>query len=148
MTITAKQRENLAILAEFLKTVKPERFNMIHYRSNNGHTYCYDLEVKPPCGTAACAAGWGPAALGETEDIEDYFGDWVEENLIPEGTDAWSWCFSSKWTGTDNTPYGAALRIEYMLKYDLPPNWSNQMRMSAPHAPYMFADEVNAYYGR
>ena len=39
----------------------------------------------------------------------------------------WQWLFCAPWTKIDNTPEGAALRIEWLLKNGLPENWQEQM---------------------
>ena len=46
---------------------------------------------------------------------------------IEFGTDKWDWCFSGLWHKTDNTPEGAADRIEWVLENGLPDNWLEQM---------------------
>ncbi len=40
--------------------------------------------------------------------------------------------FGSGWHSTDNTPIGAAQRIEYVLKHGVPENWRKQMTGRAP----------------
>lgn len=130
MSVTVQQRANLRTLAEFLPSVDPDRFDMAFYRSNGAAR----VPAVPECGTVACAAGWGPVALGHTDTIE-WIGDWVREHLA-EGK-PWWWCFSQEWTGVDNTPTGAAKRILHFLDHGLPDDWAEQMHGGAP---YMFAD--------
>ena len=48
----------------------------------------------------------------------------------------WDWCFSSRWADIDNTPTGAALRIEWLLNHGLPKDWRKQMVGEAPLCYY------------
>ncbi len=46
--------------------------------------------------------------------------------------DSWSWCFSPVWQRVDNTPEGAARRIEWLVEHGLPKNWDEQKYGNAP----------------
>lgn len=139
-----EQISNLKKLARYLAT-KPKQyvhFDMTTFFGNEDRTlakYEYDLLETPRCGSVACAVGHGPAAGIFSKDPElmrEILGNegalsgalsWQEyytECLIPsdghEHSQMWHWCFSSEWADYDNTPYGAAQRIFYMLKYGVP----------------------------
>ena len=126
------KRENLQLMADHLKTnVKQKNFHMGKYRG------LYDT-INPVCGSVGCTVGTCTVLDAENviNNFTDYdgeieFGDWSEYFtglLGGEDEDEWEWCFGCQWTFIDNTPTGAALRIEWLLKYGLPENWKNQMR--------------------
>lgn len=133
--ITPQQRANLQRLAAYLSTGQTAmRFDMKAYcRSRN------DYDVRPEkvdeCGTAGCAAGHGPAAGIPVFEDETWF-QYSRRCFIdaktntPEDT-AWLWCFAGTWTKTDNTPQGAAARINWMLTHGVPENWEAQMNGEA-----------------
>lgn len=122
-------RENLTKLANFLMTLPDDQpdFDMKNFYSGDGVT-AYVKEPHIPCGSTACAVGWGPAA-GIPLDPKYLTDDRVEPvdwwayyqevfGLSQRHTyDEWEWCFSGEWGwgGVDNTPRGAAARILYML---------------------------------
>ena len=123
------KRENLQLMANHLKTnVLPENFHMGKYRG------FYDFS-NPECGSVGCAVG--TCTVLDVENVmnnftnpdgEIEFLDWSEDFTgLLGGGDEWGWCFASDWSKTDNTPTGAALRIEWLLKYGLPVYWKNQM---------------------
>ena len=122
------KRENLQRMADHLKTnVLPENFDMGEYRTG-------DLS-NPECGSVGCTVG--TCTVLDVENVVNNFTDsngridfgaWLEDFTgIYWGEDEWEWCFDSTWSKTDNTPTGAALRIEWLLKYGLPENWICQM---------------------
>jgi len=124
------RRENLQLMADHLKTnVKQGNFDMGEYRGDDDFS-------NPECGSVGCTVGNCTVLDAENvinnftdTDGEIKFGDWSEDFTgLLGGGDEWEWCFSSKWTFIDNTPTGAALRIEWLLNHGLPENWKNQMR--------------------
>jgi len=125
------KRENLQLMADHLKTnVIPDNFDMGKYRGDD------DDFSSPVCGSVGCTVG--TCTVLDVENViknftdtdgEIEFGDWsVDFTGLLGGGDEWDWCFDSAWRNTDNTPTGAALRIEWLLKYGLPENWMSQMR--------------------
>ena len=125
------KRDNLQLMANHLKTnVIPENFDMEKYRGDD------DDFSNPVCGSVGCTVG--TCSVLDAENVIKNFTDsngrieftaWSEDFTgIYRGEDEWSWCFHSKWRNTDNTPMGAALRIEWLLNHGLPENWKNQMR--------------------
>ena len=123
------KRENLQLMADHLKTnVKQENFHMRDYRS------FWDL-INPECGSVGCTVGTCTVLDAENvmhnfrfPDGEIKFLSWSKDFTGLVWTkDEWDWCFASKWKTTDNTPTGAALRIEWLLNHGLPENWYYQM---------------------
>ena len=124
------KRENLQLMANHLKTnVLPENFHMGKYRGDD------DDFSSPVCGSVGCTVG--NCTVLDVENViknftdsggEIEFGAWSEyfTGLYWAGHE-WYWCFGSTWKTTDNTPTGAALRIEWLLNHGLPENWSRQM---------------------
>jgi len=129
-------RENFAKLADKLDTVPDdsERFDMTDYFAGSVSRYIKLGTV--PCGTCACAAGWGPAAgipvppevlhhdsnwlywtgyisiqfFGLSIDDDDDYDEWGDEE-----NEVYRWCFDDAWRQFDNTARGAAARIRWML---------------------------------
>lgn len=124
--LSARNMRNLRTLSAYLKTlpVNAVQFDMAQFSIQDDSS---------PCGTIACALGHAPAAgIGEnkqggwTRYSMDHFGLWVLDG-------AWSWFFNSLWADRDNTPHGAAARIDWYLKYrDIPRNFTDQMHGLAP----------------
>ena len=100
-------------------------------------TYDDDDFKNPVCGSVGCTVG--TCTVLDAKNVmnnfinsggEIYFHAWSEDFtglLGGEYENEWEWCFASKWKTTDNTPTGAALRIEWLLKYGLPVYWMSQM---------------------
>jgi len=125
------KRENLQLMADHLKTnVIPENFHMNQYRGD-------DDFKNPVCGSVGCTVGTC-SVLDVENVIENFtdsdgvidFLDWSVDFTGLLGVEyecEWEWCFGSTWATTDNTPTGAALRIEWLLNNGLPVYWKNQM---------------------
>ena len=124
------KRENLQLMADHLKTnVIPENFHMNQYRGDD------EGFSNPECGSVGCTVGTC-TVLDAKNVIENFtnsdgrieFTAWSEDFTgLLEVEAEWDWCFSSTWATTDNTPTGAALRIEWLLNNGLPENWFCQM---------------------
>ena len=127
--ITPERRANLEKLSAVLKTaVPPPEFGMRGYFSTEkpvkieGERYDgFDLnphQVKKKyynrCGTVACAAGHGPYAGIKAESGEDW-SDYVDRVFTGSNYTVWTWLFSSSWAEIDDTPKGAAARIDAFL---------------------------------
>lgn len=102
---------NLQKLANYLKTLPPENFSMEVYGDED-----HNNNMATECGTIGCAIGHGPNAGFPKNPGESWF-DYSQRTF---GGDAWSWCFSKMWTSYDDTPTGAADRIEYLLEHKHP----------------------------
>lgn len=126
--ISETQRANLAKLADYLAALPKnyEGFRMSTY-STETHKAIHE------CGTAACAAGHGPAAGIEAEEDEDW-QSYVSRVFFPFLTDraGWLWCFSPAWQSHDNTPHGAAARIRWYLEHGLPEDFLEQVDGTVP----------------
>lgn len=124
-------RENLKKLADYLATGNTAmRFNMTGYCSAPGGSGLNPTEHG--CGTVACAVGHGPAAGMKplhNQSWETYSS--YAFGLIAY-SDEWGWCFDPEWAATDNTPEGAAARINWLLDHGLPDRWCDQMRGDFP----------------
>lgn len=147
MALTNPQRARLEKLAAYLeglpknyrhfqmanfvtRTFKPHEKTEAEYGRTNGGVQS--------CGTAACAAGHGPAAgiLVPPRMISGNAVDWSEYCTLFTGMDieAEDFLFSGGWTSTDNHHYGAAARIRYLLDHGRPPeNWDYRKRIYAPY---------------
>ena len=126
------KRDNLQLMADHLKiNVKQDNFDMGEYRGDDDFS-------DPVCGSVGCTVGTCTVLDVENvienftdSDREINFGGWSEDFtglLGGEDKEEWAWCFHSKWKTADNTPTGAALRIEWLLNHGLPENWDCQMR--------------------
>ena len=121
------KRENLQLMADHLKTnVNQENFHMGTYRGDDDFS-------NPECGSAGCTVG--TCTVLDVENVinnftnpdgEIEFWGWSVDFTGIYRVE-WEWCFGYAWSKTDNTPTGAALRIEWLLNNGLPENWKNQM---------------------
>lgn len=138
---TAEQRANLAQLSAYLRTRDDEMFNMSHFAASPGRV---NLQPDSPevhqCGTVCCAAGSGPAAGVPARPDESWrtytlraFGADIydDESETPAGA-LFDWLFDGDWRDRDNTPVGAAARIDWFLVYGLPGDIDEQRRGAAP----------------
>lgn len=128
---------NMKKLAAYLKRLPAnyKHFNMASYLNcpNEGIIWeggpvraLHEINV---CGSAACALGHGPSAGIAPVQHDDTWTDYLEQHFLERGADTseWDWCFSDDWRHIDNTPKGAGLRIEYMLKHSVPDNLYDQI---------------------
>lgn len=133
MRINGINRENLARLATYLKSLPADtpKFQMDRYANNarGDEVPPYSLKEEMECGTAACAAGYGPMA-GIAPRQREGWNEYITRTLIDTSLGhafAWRWCFSCDWADIDNTPHGAAARIEYFLENGVPANMEEQI---------------------
>lgn len=145
------ERGNLTKLALFLLRAKNLHFDMTRYVNLYSNTPYALLErsdpssdslkvAEYPCGTVACAVGHGPMA-----GIKPLLGeDWSFYGMRVFTSDmyAYNFMFGGTWSGWDNTPKGAALRIIYFLTYGYPISygstavkswWKKNKDTLAPH---------------
>ena len=105
--------KNLQAIADLCRTIAQESFNMRNYRHQ-------DDKTSAECGSVGCVVGH--ATVLETGELPRdgegniLFTRW-SEGFTGMNVDSpeWRWCFGAMWEGFDNTPEGAAKRIEYML---------------------------------
>lgn len=105
-------RSAFVALAHFLKQLNPSRFDM--FKKGIGPDD-YAVQLMNPMQRLIKD---GKIMMHRT--IETYYG--IENDPF-----AWCWVFGEQWQYTDNTPEGCAQRIEFMLQYGVPKNWSKQM---------------------
>jgi hypothetical protein len=120
-------RENLKLMAAHIRTIPQEMFNMWWFRGGQAKT--------PECDSVGCVIGHC-TVLDPNPRPRDGFGDidfrgWSQGFTGLIGNE-WEWCFSSPWQYTDNTPEGAALRIEWLLENGLPQEWCEQLLGDSP----------------
>jgi hypothetical protein len=120
--------ENLQKLATYLRSLPADyqEFDMEVYASDN--SFAHPLS----CGTAGCAIGHGPNAGIAAQDQEEWEDYSRRVFAITADADEWDWCFGWYWAHTDNTPLGAAQRIEWLLQNGLPENANDQKLGDAP----------------
>ena len=119
--------ENLQRMADYIKTIPQENFDMSQYRD-------YDDYRSMECKSIGCVIGHcivledKNIALPRTSDGEIMFSSWSEKFTgLDAVSDEWDWCFNGLWEKSDNTAIGASKRIEWMLNHGLPKNWIKQM---------------------
>lgn len=124
--------ENLTKLAVYLEGLPSDydHFGMASFvESNHGfeklQNYALNNGGVHTCGTAACAAGHGPAAgiLVPKKYVTAYSVNWVLYSREKFDLDSaeWEWLFDGGWTDYDDTHQGAAARIRYLLEHKKPP---------------------------
>ena len=141
-----EQRENLSKLAHGLRTMPPPNVRFDMYR------YCdEEHEFSLVCGTIGCALGCATYIVTPREDKHVLFDGFLAGHEVlprrePESYDAyamrvfgvqwttstWDWLFGPDWRDTDNTPQGAATRIEWFLNFGRPQDSYAQIHGSAP----------------
>ena len=84
------------------------------------------------CGSVGCVIGHMTYAGFEKFENEKWLKYSERIFGINSPSKEWSWCFCGYWSSTDNTPEGAAGRIEWMLEHGVPDNWIDQMHGIAP----------------
>lgn len=144
--------QNLRDLAAYLRklTVLPKAplFNMTSF-----YTPHYGEDAEGVCSTAACAVGhyavmrdWDASENGvkpknpSKEYLAEYTGmrgdlkrmswcDYCTQEIgveaISDDTSVFDWLFGSDWDEVDNTPAGAAKRIDYFLEFGVPEEFIN-----------------------
>lgn len=136
--LSKQQVKNLRKLAAYLKTLPVDYPDFAMDEYVRGVDPGEQARVAE-CGTAACAAGHGPAAGVKPMPGEN----WTDYSFraFADPLESWSWCFESTWSGVDNTAHGAAARIEFMLREGVPDNMNMQMY---GHAPLSYRTEQPA----
>jgi hypothetical protein len=117
---------NLQRMADHIRTVSQDQFDMDYYRM-------FEDETSAECNSVGCVIGH--CTILDVDNLVRYndgtidFGTWSENFTGLKITSSeWTWCFSSLWADVDNTPCGAASRIEYLIACgSVPANWLLQM---------------------
>lgn len=132
-------RKNLQLMADHIKTISQEVFDMRDYRFLKKHNDGYldvlvqKLNSELECGSVGCVIGHCVVLDENVRGIPRFttnrinYEAWSERftGLIAK-TLEWQWCFGSDWVNCDNTPIGASKRIEYFLNHGLPEDWNEQ----------------------
>lgn len=107
--------ENLKLMVEHLKTLKPEMLKMNHWRLGDKN--------KHECDSPGCVIGHciilDPNPPRSKEDGMLLFQQWSEEfvDIISSEDEAWFYMFSGAWDDVDPTLEGAIKRIEYVIEH-------------------------------
>lgn len=136
--VSDDQVANLRKLSAYLRTLPADYpdFEMDKFTQDGAGSSWHRAHV-PACGTAACAAGHGPAAQIAPIDGETWAA-YTKRAFIDDGSQfdvrwaAWNWCFGGDWSETDNTVHGAANRIDWLLANGLPEDADEQCWGEAP----------------
>lgn len=148
---TPEQQDNLLKLAAYLKTLEdPKVFDIEGYarrlaQEDDGTVHYQNVEFNivelinltndhpPQCGTVCCAIGMTPFVFPEAVqkfvqdnpyEASQYWVGWhtLSQHLFGKmHEEYWAWMFEYFWGRIDNTPEGAALRIEYFVLAKRPP---------------------------
>jgi hypothetical protein len=113
-----KQLANLRTLAEKLKTLTEDNCKYFSMRQFSPQ-HMEPAHTIHNCNSVGCAIGHGPRLGIEPLPHEDWH-EYGGRCFGAHNDDVWDWCFSADWSDTDNTPQGAAARIEYMLEHSVP----------------------------
>lgn len=109
----------MKIAIDFLKQLPDDgKFDMdvfLHTDADHNDTTPCEYNLIHTCGYAACVIGWTPSMPGMPKP--SMYESWDEYAYHVYGLDAlyWDWCFSDMWSAIDNTPKGAAARMQYLL---------------------------------
>lgn len=106
-------KENLLRMADHIKTVPQDVFDMKHYRDGGN----YDTEdFTHKCESVGCVIGHC-VILDNWENVPKtsigiLYMPWVETFTgLDSDSDEWEYAFSESWVKYDNTPKGAAERL-------------------------------------
>ena len=137
-------KENLAILAEHLRTVNPKKFSMLDFRFSHvfGKTMPVEYIEAGDCGHGGDPLGHAVFCRGLAPAKSDFivtglvgkrrldFIRYGERTFgLAHTSSHWNWVFSPDWYMVDNSPISAAQRIEYLIEYGRPPkDWAIQLR--------------------
>jgi hypothetical protein len=124
------KKENLQRMADYIRAIPQEKFDMCIFREGG----ISDTE----CDSVGCVIGH--CTILDAENIKARFvgpsgaisfARWSEgfTGLDKHGSDGnWTWCFDSRWGIIDNTPEGAALRIEWLINNGVPKDAYEQIK--------------------
>lgn len=117
-------------MADYIRTVPQESFNMAVFRSG--------LATSHECSSIGCVIGHctvldkNPLPIDNEVHLID-FDQWsINFTGLGMNDPEWHWCFGGAWCEIDNTPTGAADRIEWLLKHGLPEDWATQLEGDKP----------------
>lgn len=124
-------RENLQKMSDYIRTIPIKKFNMRIYRKGKG-----SKALTHECQSIGCVVGHCTVLDSKPLPLRNNaidFLNWSSDFTgIRFSKPEWDWCFSALWVHRDNTPEGAALRIEWLLKNGLPEDLDEQMYGEGP----------------
>lgn len=141
--MNAHQKANLESLSNYLKGPLQAEFNMAQFHDGAD-------SASPTCGTVGCAVGHAtlaiePLAMNPGHYYPESYYSYAKRVLgVDYIAKEWDWMFSDKWalrhdddtgeeiTGPDNTPQGAAARIDVFLQRGVPEDYLQQMYGEVP----------------
>lgn len=124
-------KENLQRMADYIKTIPQEKFDMGLFRDGDRRTH--------ECNSVGCIIG--NCTILDNEPLPRYndgsidFQKWSINFTGITNTHHWNWLFGGSLRYIDNTTLGASKRIEHYIKNGLPDNWREIMYGSDP-LPY------------
>ena len=114
-------------MAAHMRTIPQEMFDIISFRKGQ--------EVTPECDSIGCTIGICTVLDSKPLPMKSYgaidFHTW-SIGFTGIDDDERDWCFAPDWIDADNTPLGAALRIEWLLDHGLPEDMDSQINGKAP----------------
>ena len=122
--LNEEHEANLRKLAAYLRQPKlMAEFDMSAFDSHHSS----QRRNLTTCGSIGCAVGHGPYA-GIQKYMGEEWGRYSERvfGLVVSNPN-WMWCFDANWEVSDNSPVGAANRIETLLNTGLPKDWREQL---------------------
>ena len=131
MNLSAEHIANLRKHAAYLRGGNlPVAFDMTWFSEENsdGHRENFALP-NGTCGSVGCVVGHATISISPANENEE----WWEYSFRVFGihhvknSHEWQWLFGPEWSDTDNSPEGAADRIEWLLDKELPGDWEDQM---------------------
>jgi hypothetical protein len=133
--------ENCRKAANIIRTVPQKYFDMSDYRASRSGSVKIVTINQIGCGTIGCFLGHLPYSgiNGFEWNEADYMFGVFSFDLFSRrvlGLDAYSiegnWVFGTSWADIDNTPEGAARRMEWLLDNGLPENSIKQRFGNSP----------------
>jgi len=134
-------RINLQKIADHTRARAAKTFSMdLFLREVQTRDSVPDIPTEPPkCNTIACIIGDcinidDPNFMPLLDEEWGAYSDRVSglDCTSKLDDDIWNYLFSGEWVYADNTPTGAADRIEHVLAQGLPEDWRDQMEGEAP----------------
>lgn len=135
--LTPQQNANIELLADTLGNMTRLK-EIAHAAGLSAFDMAqYEGAAYHDCGTAACALGFAPSILGIPREIGQAWESYSQKHLgVPWPAtdidnpdygdraelmrDTYRWLFGGGWSTTDNTPEGAAYRLNLALTHGIP----------------------------
>ena len=133
-------RENLQRMADHIRTVPQELFDMGGL-FRHGQRFTAECDGKGDVIGHCTILDKDNLIYNQDGTIDfllwaDVFTGWLH-------IDEHAWLFCSAWRKRDNTPEGAALRIEWLLNHGVPENWFSMIFLTKTPLCYL-SDQVKS----